>query len=327
MKPTLPILFVLAAIGCGRGNAPEGMIWIPPGSFQMGCDEATLDDTLPFHPVTLEGFWMDRTEVTNEQFKRFVDATNYVTEAEKAPQMREVIKHLQPGEPMPAPGSLVPGSLVFYPPKHAVPLTNYWEWWKWTPGACWRHPEGPDSTLDGRENLPVVHICWEDAAAYAKWAGKRLPTEAEWEYAARGGLDRKRYTWGEDLKPDGKWMANIWQGKFPHENSKEDGFAGLAPVASFPANGYGLHDMSGNVWEWCADWYRADYYLSSPEHNPLGPMDSLDPREKHIPKRVQRGGSYLCNDAYCTRYLPGARGKQDVTSATNHVGFRCVRSK
>jgi formylglycine-generating enzyme required for sulfatase activity len=207
-----------------------------------------------------------------------------------------------------------------------VSLRNHDQWWRPTFGASWKHPEGPDSDIRGREKYPVIHVCWTDAAAYAKWAGKRLPTEAEWEYAARGGLDRKKYAWGEDLKPGDKWQANIWQGRFPMENTAEDGFPSLAPVASFAPNGFGLYDMAGNVWEWCADWYRPNYYAESPRHNPLGPDDSLDPLEPQTPKRVQRGGSFLCSDVYCVRYQMGSRGKGDVNSAYSHVGFRCVKS-
>jgi formylglycine-generating enzyme len=306
---------------------PAGMVWIPAGKFMMGeSHEESFADARKVHEVELDGFWMDKTEVTNEQFARFVKATGYVTTAEKAPDLKEIMAQLPPGTPPPPKEALVPGSLVFTPPKEEVPLNNHLVWWRWQPGANWRHPEGPGSDIKGKDNHPVVQVSWEDAAAYAKWAGKRLPTEAEWEYAARGGLDRKRYVWGDKLKPDGKWMANIWQGKFPKENTKEDGYERSAPVGSFPANGYGLHDMSGNVWEWCADWYQPDYYEKGPKKNPQGPRSSFDPLEPLVPKRVQRGGSFLCSDMYCIRYLPGGRGKGDVKSAANHIGFRCVRS-
>lgn len=296
----------------------EGMVWIPAGSFVMGDPDQSFQDTTPLHRVHVDGFWMDRTEVTNTQFARFVAATGYVTVAERKPDPKDF-----PGAKV---DDLVPGSQVFTPPREDTSLANPYVWWRYVPGASWRHPEGPGSNLVGRQNHPVVHICWYDAIAYAKWAGKRLPTEAEWEYAARGGLDRKRYCWGDELLPGGKWQANIWQGRFPRENTRLDGFAGTAPVASFPPNGYGLHDMAGNVWEWCSDFYRPDYYAVSPERNPQGPDSSFDPVEPNISKRVQRGGSFLCSDSYCVRYRPGTRGKGDMDSGTSHAGFRCVRA-
>jgi formylglycine-generating enzyme required for sulfatase activity len=260
---------------------------------------------------------MDKYEVTNAQFAKFVKATKYVTIAEQDPDPADF-----PGVPK---EKLKPFSGVFVKPSPDAKVRDELDWWKPVQGACWHAPEGPGSSIKGREKHPVVHICCLDAEAYAKWAGKRLPTEAEWEYAARGKLDRKRYTWGDKLKPDGKWMANIWQGKFPYQNTKGDGFEGTAPVGSFPANGYGLHDMSGNVWEWCSDWYRPDYYKNSPKKNPQGPKDSHDPLEPGAKKRVQRGGSFLCSDGFCIRYLPGGRGKGEIKSAASHIGFRCVK--
>jgi formylglycine-generating enzyme required for sulfatase activity len=297
------------------------MVWVPGGTFAMGAtkDASTAHDTTPIHRVTVDGFWMDKTEVTNAQFEKFVKATGYVTVAEQTPKAEDF-----PGAP---PENLVAGSIVFSPPLGRVSLANHLAWWRYIPGADWRHPEGPESSIKGRENEPVVHVCWDDAVAYAKWAGKRLPTEAEWEYAARGGLDQKRYVWGDEFQPGGKWQANTWQGEFPTTDTGDDGFKRVAPAASFPPNGFGLYDMAGNAWEWCADWYRNDYYATSPSQNPQGPEDSFDPDEPGVPKRVQRGGSILCSDQYCTRYLPGARGKGAVDSGANHLGFRCVLSQ
>jgi formylglycine-generating enzyme len=299
------------------GPAPEGMVWIPRGSFWMGADDTTMTDAKPVHEVTVSGFWMDRTEVTNRQFAKFVGATGYVTIAERKPDPKDF-----PDAP---PDKLVPGSIVFSPPAGRVSLDDPMVWWSYVPGADWRHPEGPGSTIEGKDDYPAVQICWDDAMAYTKWAGKRLPTEAEWEYAARGGIVRARFIWGNELRPEGTWRANIWQGRFPAQNTAEDGFARTAPAGSFPPNGFGLVDMAGNVWEWCSDWYRPEYETSQLD-DPPGPASSFDPNEPGVPKRVQRGGSFLCSDQYCTRYLPGARGKGAPDSAASHVGFRCVTS-
>jgi sulfatase modifying factor 1 len=304
-------------------HSPAGMVWIPGGTFWRGNDNPKMPDAQPIHQVAVDGFWMDQTAVTNEQFARFVEATGYVTIAERTPDAKDF-----PGAP---PESLVAGSVVFSPPSGPVPLDNHLRWWSYVKGANWRHPEGPQSNLQGREKHPVLQVAWDDAVAYARWAGKRLPTEAEFEFAARGGLDRKKFAWGDDLQPDGKWMANIWQGRFPYDNTAEDGYRATAPVGSFPANGYGLYDMAGNVWEWCNDWYRHDYYRTlaagrQPVRNPQGPADSYDPSEPGTAKRVMRGGSYLCTDQYCTAYEAGARGKGAPDSGTNHLGFRCVKS-
>lgn len=302
--------------------APEGMVWIPAGEFSMGTEEAGFPDTRPIHRVALHGFWMDKTEVTNEQFGKFVKATGYATVAERKPDPKDY-----PGVPH---DKLVAGSIVFTPPKGDVPLNDYRQWWAYMAGANWRHPEGPQSDLKGRENHPAVHIAYDDALAYAKWAGKRLPTEAEFEWAARGGLDRKKFVWGNDFKPDGKFRANSFQGNFPNRNTGEDGFLASAPVGSFEANAWGLVDMAGNVWEWCSDWYRADYYQTLAAQGPLardpkGPSDSNDPVEPGVPKRVTKGGSFLCTDQYCARYMPGGRGKEAPDTGTNHLGFRLVR--
>ncbi len=315
--------------------APSGMVWIPGGEFSMGCTDPRadlcggnepMDDARPVHRVALAPYWMDRTEVTNAEYARFVAATGYITFAERKPRAEDY-----PGATA---DQLVPGSVVFSPPREAVPLDNALRWWRYVPGADWRHPSGPNSSIVGHEQDPVLHVAYVDAAAYAAWAGKRLPTEAEWEFAARGGLTGARYTWGDELTVNGRWMANIWEGAFPHKNSEDDGFIGVAPVASFPANAYGLHDMAGNAWEWCSDWYRPDAYARAQSdasggvvRDPRGPAESesFDPQEPGMPKRVQRGGSYLCTDQYCTRYMVGTRGKGAVDTGSNHVGFRCVR--
>jgi sulfatase modifying factor 1 len=305
------------------GPAPDGMVWVPGGVSWRGSDTAGHRDALPWHQVVVDGFWMDVDAVTNEQYEKFVQATGYVTVAERTPKAEDF-----PGAP---PEKLVAGSVCFTPTAGPVPLDNHLRWWSFVKGANWRHPEGPESDLQGREKHPVVHVAYEDALAYCKWAGKRLPTEAEFELAARGGLDRQRYAWGNELRPDGKWMANIWQGHFPYENTAEDGYKATAPVGSFAANAYGLHDMAGNVWQWCSDWYRNDYYRTlaagpQPARNPQGPSDSNDPTEPGVAKRVMRGGSYLCTDQYCTAYEVGARGKGAPDTGTNHLGFRCVRA-
>ncbi len=297
-------------------KVPAGMAWVPGGSFWMGDNH--FPDARPEHLVYVDGFWLDKHEVTNAEYAKFVDATDYKTIAERPLDPREF-----PNVPV---ADLKPGSIVFNPPPQPVSLDNPLQWWRYVPGASWRHPEGPDSTIEGRENHPVVQIAWPDAVAYAEWAGKRLPTEAEWELAARGGLDRQEYCWGNSLHPAGEWRSNIWQGRFPVSNEKLDGFRATAPVGSFPAEGYGLFDMSGNVWEWCSDWYQPDYYQHSPGKNPPGPETSFDPDEPGIAKRVQRGGSFMCADSYCKSYVPGARGKGDVSSAASHIGFRCAKS-
>jgi formylglycine-generating enzyme required for sulfatase activity len=309
--------------------APKGMVWIPGGEFSMGAQnppnmddvgmKATVDSR-PVHRVYVDGFYMDRTDVTNADFEKFVKSTGYVTVAERKPRADDY-----PGAP---PENLVAGSVVFHPPDHAVELSNHYQWWTYVRGANWRHPLGPDSSIIGKGKYPVVHIAYEDAEAYAKWAGKRLPTEAEWEFAARGGLSGKTFVWGDDFRPHGKWMANTHQGHFPDQDTGDDGYAGIAPVAQFPANGYGLYDMAGNVWQWTSDWYRPDYYrqlqAEGVARNPQGPDSSSDPAEPGHAKKVQRGGSFLCTDQYCSRYIVGTRGKGDVDTGTNHLGFRCV---
>lgn len=279
-------------------------------------------DALPVHRVYVEGFWMDATEVTNEEFAKFVETTGYATIAQRTPTKEEF--------PTAPPENLVAGSTVFTSTREPVRLNNHYQWWRYERGASWRNPEGPQTNIKGREKYPVVQIAYGDAVAYAKWAGKRLPTEAEWEFAARGGLTGKLYAWGDDFRPHEKPIANTYQGKFPVKDTGRDGFAGIAPVASFGANGYGLYDVGGNVWEWVSDWYRPDYYAQLVKdggvaRNPQGPVSSHDPSEPGVPKRVHRGGSFLCTDEYCTRYMVGTRGKGEPGTATNHLGFRLVR--
>lgn len=305
------------------GNAPDGMVWIPTGEFRMGSDDPHFPDAQPIHLVWVDGFWIDKTDVTNEAFRKFVNATGYVTVAQRTPKAEDF-----PGVPQ---EKLVPGSICFVPPDHPVSLDDISQWWRLVPGADWRHPEGPGSDINGKEKHPVVHVAYEDALAYAKWAGKRLPTEAEWEYAARGRLDQNKFVWGNDFKPGGKFMANTFQGHFPDKNTAEDGFAGTSPVGSFPTNGFGLYDMAGNVWQWTSDWYRPDTFQIDARSgelsvNPQGPAekDSWDPQEPGVKKRVLKGGSFLCTDQYCSRYMPGARGQGEPSTGTNHLGFRCV---
>ncbi len=314
------------------GSVPEGMVWIPGGEFSMGAADSPTDgmvgmqateDSRPVHRVYVDGFYMDKTDVTNAQFAKFVAATHYVTVAERTPTAEEF-----PGAP---PENLVAGSVVFSPPDHAVPLTDHFQWWSYVQGANWRHPSGPNSSIRGKENYPVVQVAYEDAEAFAKWAGKRLPTEAEWEFAARGGLSGKPYVWGDTFRPNGKWMANTHQGHFPNTDTGADGYKGLSPVAHYPANGYGLYDMAGDVWQWTSDWYRPDYYRElaasgGVARNPQGPTNPYDPAEPNQSKKVHRGGSYLCTDQYCSRYIVGTRGKGEVSTGTNHLGFRCVRA-
>ena len=310
-------------------GSTSGMVKIPAGQFLMGADDAQGDgDELPKHRVAVDAFWMDAHEVTNAQFEAFVKATGYITTAERKPEWEELKKQLPPGTPAPPEDNLVAASLVFTPPNASVQSVYYEQWWQWVPGANWRHPDGPESSLEGRENLPVIHVSWYDAAAYAAWAGKSLPTEAEWEWAARGGLTGSVYTWGNEDIDAGNAKANTWQGKFPVNNTGKDRFPGLAPVKSFPANNYGLYDMAGNVWEWCADWYRVDYYQSFPTssvtENPSGPSSSLDPEEPYTPKKTLRGGSFMCNRSYCTGYRVSRRMKSSADSGSSNTGFRCV---
>lgn len=295
-----------------------GMAWIPAGTFLMGSNAGYPEESPP-HPVTVSGFYIDRTEVTNLQFSRFIDATGYVTVAQ-----RQQNPELYPGVPL---EKLVPASAVFIQPERVSNLHDFTQWWRYVPGACWLHPEGPGSTIEGREDHPVVHLAYEDAEAYATWAGKSLPTEAQWEFAARGGLNGAFYSWGDEpTGPDGARLANTWDGSFPKENTRLDGWAGTAPVRSYPPNGYGLYDVSGNVWEWCADWYSEDTYLKGEQTDPNGPPQgsAIDRLSPGAPRKVTRGGSFLCSPMYCHRYRPAARSPVTPDSSLSHTGFRCV---
>ncbi len=294
---------------------PAGMVWIPGGQFAMGGvgDEARADE-FPVHDVQVSGFWMDRTEITIRDFKAFVKATGYKTTAEQKPDWAQLKQQLPPGTPKPNEAQLVPGALVFAPTSGPVPLDNYARWWSWVPGANWKHPMGlrssviEDTTYDYH---PVTQVSWFDAIAYCKWAGKRLPTEAEWEFASRSGLQGKAYSWGNDGPTDNNIRANLWQGGFPYENTRQDGYVYTAPVGVYAPNTYGVYDLIGNVWEWCQDWYRPDTYVQQAKaglvSNPAGPQDSYDPDEPYCTKRVVRGGSYLCNQEFCASYRPSAR--------------------
>lgn len=308
----------------------EGMVWIEGGTYRMGASDAEgRPDEYPQHTVKVDGFWMDATEVTNAQFAEFVEATGYVTTAERAPDWEELKKQLPPGTPKPHDSLLVAASLVFTPPARQVALHNPGQWWSWQKGANWRQPQGPGSSIKGRENYPVVQVSWDDAVAYAHWAGKRLPTEAEWEYAARGGAQNQLYPWGNEDVEAGKAKANTWQGTFPSNNTTWDKYSGLAPVKSFGANKYGLYDMAGNVWEWCTDWYDANYYrkvATGVSENPEGPQKSFDPQEPNTPKRVVRGGSFMCHSSYCKGYRVTSRMKSSVDTGLENTGFRCVSS-
>jgi len=304
--------------------ATDGMLLIRGGTFRMGSDKHYPEEA-PSHRVTVDEFCIDRTPVTNRQFKDFVRATGHVTFAEIPPRAEDY-----PGA---LPHMLYAGSLVFSPPSHAVDLRNWRQWWQFLKGADWRHPYGPRSNINGLDNHPVVHVAYSDALAYARFAGKDLPTEAEWEFAARGGLEDAEFAWGGEFTPGGAHRANTWQGNFPHENLNSDGFARTSPVTAFPPNGYGIHDMIGNVWEWTSDWYSQKHEADAPKaccipENPRGGAKegSLDPGQPEIkiPRKVLKGGSHLCAPNYCRRYRPAARHAEAIDTSTSHVGFRCV---
>ena len=307
------------------------MVWIAGGDFMMGTDTdpQARPDEKPAHHVHTDGFYMDEHEVTNAQFTAFVNATGYITTAERPIDWDEIKKQIPEGTPRPADSLLAPGSLVFIPPDHAVSLDDVGQWWSWIHGADWKHPLGPGSSIEGKEDYPVVQVSWDDAQAYCRWAGKRLPTEAEWEFAARGGMKDAKYPWGNDTAY--YKHANTWDGSFPYKNTLADGHELMAPVKSYAPNGYGLFDMAGNVWEWCSDWYRNDYYATCAQQkisvNPHGPDTPFDPDEPLVPKKVNRGGSFMCNDSYCSSYRVTARMKTSSDTGLEHCGFRCVMTR
>jgi formylglycine-generating enzyme len=346
LRPFLSFLPLLLLVSCGdsakaplsntsSGNAnaeavvvakpepkekPPGMVWIPGGTFMMGSDVKKHEG--PRHTVSVDGFWMDETEVTNAEWAKFVAATSYVTMAERVPKREDFPADVR--DQIPA-DKLQPGANNFKPTQEAVPLTDPLTWWEYKFGANWRQPFGPGSTTSDKPNHPVVCVCFDDVQAYCKWAGKRLPTEAEWEFAARGGLAEQKYPWGNDFLPNGKWMTNIWQGTFPMKDTAEDGFPGPAPVKSYPANAYGLFDVSGNVWEWVEDWYSESFYARSERMNPISKHPSSE-NPQGMPCRSMRGGSWLCSDCYCEAYRTAGRQESSPDTSTNHLGFRCAKT-
>jgi formylglycine-generating enzyme required for sulfatase activity len=337
MKQLIYFLLIISIVFSCQSEKPiqsfperENMIRIPAGTLNMGGDNEQADrNEFPKHQVQISAFWMDKTEVTNQQFMAFVKATNYQTIAERPIDWEAMKKELPTDTPKPPDSLLQAGALVFQATDQPVRLDNPGQWWAWTIGANWQHPEGPDSNIDDRMDHPVVHIAWEDAAAYAKWAGKRLPTEAEWEWASRGGTKDAIYPWGNENVNEGKPKANFWQGLFPYENHLKDGFFATAPVQSFPPNGYGLHDMAGNVWEWCSDWYDVSYYgqPAASQANTKGPNKGYNPMMPYQQEKVIRGGSFLCNDQYCSGYRNARRMGSTIDTGLSHTGFRCVKSE
>lgn len=335
-----PLARPTVTIGDGS-TGPANMAWVPGGEFLMGSDHQLAQrNERPTHRVRVHGFWMDRTHVTNAQFREFVSATGYMTTAERKPQWEDLRVQLPPGTPEPPAEAMVAGGMVFVGTDQPVDYSDVSRWWRFVPGANWQHPKGPGSDIVGKDDHPVVQVSYEDVQEYAKWAGKRLPTEAEWEFAARGGLEQATYTWGEEFKPNGEAMANVWepskQGRFPVVNPKAGGATGTMRVGTFPANGYGLVDMTGNAWQWASDWYRADAFDIAVQaagntvlDDPKGPVDSWDPQDSmaipNAPRRVIRGGSFLCNVDYCLSYRPSARRGNDPMNPMSHVGFRLVK--
>jgi formylglycine-generating enzyme len=337
-----PAQSVDAAIRIGDGiNGPANMAWVPSGTFLMGSDARPAQpNERPAHPVKMHGFWMDEHHVTNAEFREFVKVTGYLTTAERKPDWESLRVQLPPGTPRPPDDALVAGGMVFVGTQGPVALDNVAQWWRFVPGANWKHPSGPDSEIDGRDDHPVVQVSYEDAQAYAKWAGKRLPTEAEWEFAARGGHEQATYAWGDDFAPNGKQMANVWEGQqkqpFPVASGSTRTLPGTSPVGAFPPNSYGLSDMTGNAWQWVADWYRSDQFkrdalAGGQPADPTGPAQSYDPDDygvpSNAPKRVTRGGSFLCNEAYCLSYRPSARRGTDPFTSMSHLGFRLAMNE
>lgn len=328
--PTSSPLQIIKDLPEGTSD-PEGMVWIPGGEFTQG---ALQNDTMimmhenPAHQVSVDGFFMDITEVTNAQFKKFIEATNYITVAEREVIWEEIKKQLPPNAPKPHDSILQPGSLIFKKTKESVPnLYDYSQWWLWQIGANWKHPMGPESSIVGKDNYPVVHIAYEDAVAYCNWAGRRLPTEAEWEYASRGKDKNTIFFWGNDVT-NLKSHANTWEGEFPIQNTKIDGYENKAPVGSYPANSYDLYDMAGNVWEWTQDWYNVSYYKKlkqqGPIHNPKGAIKPYNPNNPALQEKVIKGGSFLCSASYCASYRSSARMATSIDSSLEHLGFRTV---
>ena len=339
-----PVAKVAAApkVVLGDGiKGPKDMAWVPGGDFLMGSDSKLAQaNEKPSHPARVGGFWMDVHHVTNGEFRKFVQATGYVTTAEAEPDWETIKVQVPPGTPKPPKSQLIPGAMVFVGTREAVDYRDYYRWWAYKPGANWQHPNGPGSNIDGRDDHPVVQVSYADALAYAKWAGKRLPTEAEWEFAARGGMEQATYVWGEEFAPGKEQMANVWQGqqmaKFPIVSAKAGGAVGTSAAGTFPANGYGLFDMTGNAWQWVSDWYRADQFVrvakagggsdGGVQVDPRGPSDSFDPDDAGVPvnapKRVTRGGSFLCNEDFCLSYRPSARRGTDPYTSMSHLGFR-----
>jgi len=331
----IALIFTVLVFGCtsetGKRLSLESvneMVLIPGGTLHMGGDNQQADaNEFPKHNVDINSFWMDTHEVTNTQFAKFVEATGYVTIAEKPIDWEQMKNEVAPGTPKPSEDILQPGALVFHSTDQPVRLNNSSLWWRWTLGANWKHPAGPQSNIDDIMHHPAVHIAWEDATAYAKWAEKRLPTEAEWEWASRGGKENMIYPWGNESVNIGKPKANFWQGLFPYNNELIDGFYTSAPVGSFPPNGYGLYDMAGNVWEWCSDWLDVRYY-QKPEAligNTKGPKFANNPAMPLLQEKVMRGGSFLCNDGYCSGYRNSRRMGSGTDTGLNHTGFRCVK--